>query len=331
MKALVFTRPDHMEFREAPEPVPADGEVLVRVKAVGICGSDLHAYHGHDPRRVPPLILGHEAAGAVASGSRSGEPVVINPLITCGHCVFCDQGRNNLCKTRELIGMRLAGAFAEYVCIPKRNLVPMPAQLPFEKAALTEPAATALHALNLARKLSLRPLAEQSVLVIGAGAVGLLTALLLKGYGAGGVTVAESNPLRREAAARWCDCAVNDPFHDSPLDEGAFSLVIDAVGAGVTRRLASYAVSPGGVLVHIGLMDSVEGLDMRKITLMEVMLQGVYCYSRADFMAAADALAHGLLGDLAWVEDRPLADGPRSFDDLDCGRTAAAKIVLRPE
>lgn len=330
MKALVFTHPDRLEFRDEPDPEPQSGEVLVRVKAVGICGSDMHAYHGHDPRRVPPLILGHEVAGVVASGPRSGEPVVVNPLITCGHCPFCESGRNNLCTTRELIGMRLQGAFAEQIRIPERNLVAMPPGLSFDAAALTEPAATALHALNLARQHSPRPLAEPPILVIGGGAVGFLTALLLKGYGSANITVAETNPLRREAVTRWIGCPVHDPLHDLPLAEGRYPLVIDAVGGGVTRRLASHAVSPGGVLVHIGLMDSAEGLDIRKITLMEVNLQGVYCYTREDFRATMAAIAQGLLSDLAWLECRGLADGAEAFADLANGRTAAAKIVLQP-
>ena len=313
MKALVFTHPNQLVYRDEPDPVAQAGEVLVRVKAVGICGSDMHAYHGHDPRRVPPLILGHEVAGEVTTGPRSGQPVVVNPLITCGRCAFCESGRNNLCTTRELIGMRLQGAYAEAIRIPERNLVAMPPGLSFETAALTEPAATALHALNLARQHSSRPLAELPTLVIGGGAVGFLTALLLKGYGAAGVTVAETNPLRSEAVTRWIGCAVHDPIHDPSLAEGVFPLVIDAVGGGVTRRLASHAVSPGGILIHIGLMDSAEGLDIRKITLMEVNLQGVYCYSRADFAATAAALAQGLLGDLGWLECRPLADGARAF------------------
>ena len=185
MKALVYTASNQIVYRDEPNPVPAPGDVLVKVEATGICGSDMHAYHGKDPRRVPPLILGHEVAGTVIAGEAEGKRVVINPLITCGRCPLCDTGRSNLCARRELIGMRLAGAYAEVVTIPSINLIPIPENLNAVHASLTEPTATALHALNLAVQVSRRPLAELRTLVIGGGAIGLLAALLLRGYGCG--------------------------------------------------------------------------------------------------------------------------------------------------
>ena len=331
MKALVYTKPNEVVYRDEPNPAPGKGQVLVKVEASGICGSDLHAYHGHDPRRVPPLILGHEVAGSVASGERKGERVVINPLMTCGTCAYCESGRTNLCSTRELIGMRVAGAYCEYVAIPEQNLVPIPDSFDMVKASLAEPAACALHTLNRARMLSPRPLAELRTLVIGGGAIGMLSALLLKSYGCRHVTVAETNKLRRETVADTVACAVHDPSSDPEIPADSFELVIDAVGGGVTRSMGSRAVEPGGIFVHIGLMDSKEGLDIRKVTLQEVSLIGIYTYTREDFRATVAALAGGMFGNLEWVETRPLADGARAFDDLDKGRTRAAKIVLVPE
>ena len=197
MKALVYTATNEVIYRDEPDPIPGQDEILLKVEASGICGSDMHAYHGLDPRRVPPLILGHEVAGTVVLGPDKGSRAVVNPLITCGECDFCDSGHSNLCNRRELIGMRLAGAFAEYVAIPARNLIGLPDSISAVCASLTEPAATALHALNLARKAADRPLAELKSLVIGGGAVGLLTALLLRGYGCRDMVVAEINALRR--------------------------------------------------------------------------------------------------------------------------------------
>jgi threonine dehydrogenase-like Zn-dependent dehydrogenase len=330
MKALVYTKPDEVVYRDEPEPVPGEGQVLVKVAASGICGSDMHAYHGHDARRVPPLILGHEVAGTVASGRRNGERVVINPLMTCGMCDSCESGRTNLCPTRELIGMRVAGAYCEYVAISERNLVPIPDSFDMVKASLTEPAACALHTLNRARMLSPRPLAELRTLVIGGGAIGMLSAQLLMSYGCRHVTVAETNKLRRETVARTVDCAVHDPLSDPEVSADSFELVIDAVGGGITRSMGSRAVMPGGILAHIGLMNSKEGLDIRKLTLQEVTFTGIYTYARKDFRATVDALAGGMFGGLEWVETRPLAEGARAFDDLEKERTPAAKIVLVP-
>jgi len=330
MKALVYTRTNEVICRDEPDPQPGPGEALVKVEASGICGSDMHAYHGKDPRRVPPLILGHEVAGTVVAGPGEGKRVVINPLITCGSCACCDTGYSNLCPERELIGMRLAGAYAEYVTIPARNLIEIPETLDPVHASLAEPAATALHALNLARKASHRPLAELKTLVIGGGAVGFLAALLLKGYGCNRLIVAETNPPRRESLTTHVRCRVHDPINDPALENESFDLIIDAVGGGVTRAAGMAAVKPGGIFVHIGLMDSAGDLDIRKLTLFEVSLIGVYCYTPADMRAATAAIESGLLGDLSWVETRPLAEGAEAFQDLDNGRTPAAKIVLVP-
>jgi threonine dehydrogenase-like Zn-dependent dehydrogenase len=226
--------------------------------------------------------------------------------------------------------MRIAGAYSQYVAIPERNLVSIPDSFDMVKASLAEPASCALHTLNRAQLQSLRPLAELRALVIGGGAIGMLAALLLSGYGCRQVTVAEINKLRREMVARSTDCAVHDPANDPELPGDSFELVIDAVGGGVTRALGSRVVAPGGIFAHIGLMDSHEGLDIRKVTLQEVTLIGIYTYTREDFRATVNALAGGLFGDLDWVETRPLSEGQQAFADLDKGVISAAKLVLIP-
>ena len=126
MKALVYTSVNEVTYRDEPSPEPARGEAKIFIDAVGICGSDMHAYHGEDARRVPPLILGHEASGVVVSGNLSGQSVVLNPLICCASCKDCVSGRSNLCADRKLIGMNYQGAFAEYITIQEHNLIPIP-------------------------------------------------------------------------------------------------------------------------------------------------------------------------------------------------------------
>jgi 2-desacetyl-2-hydroxyethyl bacteriochlorophyllide A dehydrogenase len=331
MKALVYTKPSEMTYRDEPEPTPSPGEVLIRVDAVGICGSDMHAYHGRDPRRIPPLILGHELAGEILAGPGVGRRVTVNPLITCGCCEFCVQGRNNLCANRTMIGMTRAGGFAQYVTTAAASVIDLPQGMAARAAALTEPAATALHALDRATRALARPLPECTVLVIGAGAVGLLAALLLKSYGCRHIRLAETNPMRRASAARAGGFTTHDPARAEGPAEGSIDLVVDAVGAATTRQSALTAVKPGGVVMHIGLADGASEIDMRKLTLAEISLIGSYTYLTADLRAAARALHEGAFGDLAWVEERPLADGPRAFRDLDEGRAAAAKIILRPQ
>jgi alcohol dehydrogenase len=328
MKALVYTHPNEVTYRDEPDPRPAPGEVLIRVDAVGICGSDMHAYHGKDPRRNPPLILGHELAGEILDGPGKGRRVTVNPLITCGRCDYCVQGRDNLCSNRTMIGMTRPGGFAEYVTTAAASVIELPDGMSARAAALTEPAATALHALDVAMRAASRPAQESELLVIGAGAVGLLTALLARSYGCRAVRLAETNPLRRASAER-AGFTVLDPARGGAA-ENSMDLVVDAVGAAATRDAALAAVKPGGVIVHIGLADWASAIDMRKLTLAEITLIGTYTYTTADLRATVRALHGGAFGDLAWVEERPLAAGARAFRDLHDGTAAAAKILLRP-
>ena len=330
MKALVYTAPNRVEYTDQPEPRLEAGEVVLRIDAVGICGSDMHAYHGRDPRRVPPLVLGHELSGQIVAGPGRGVRVTVNPLIVCGRCEYCVQGRNNLCADRTMVGMTRPGGFAELMSIPAASLIEIPQDMHPVTAALTEPAATALHALNLGSRALVRPLAECRVLVIGGGAVGLLAALLARAYGVRELHLAETNPLRREAAASASGARVFDPLAGGGPAAGTMDLVLDAVGAKPTRAAALEAVKPGGVIMHIGLQDWASEIDMRRLTLAEITLIGAYTYTTADLRSTVAALAGGAFGDLAWVATRPLAAGARAFEDLDRGRTPAAKIVLRP-
>ena len=328
MKALVYTGTKASEIREQPEPELRPGDALVGIEAVGICGSDMHAWHGHDPRRVPPMILGHEAAGTVLDGAAPGRRVVLNPLITCGRCRYCTGGRSNLCPERELIGMQRPGAFAERIAIPERNLIEVPDGMAPQQAALTEPCATAWHAVELGRAALWQPLAESRVLVIGGGSVGLLAGLILRHHGCAELRLAEVNPLRRETAAA-AGLEVFDPLAN-PAEADSIDLVVDAVGSEKTRAAAIEAVAAGGVVSHLGLQDWAGDFDARRVTLAEIAFLGVYTYTEADLRASLAALHQGNLGDLAWAEPRSLAEGAEAFHDLDQGRSPAAKIVLQP-
>ena len=327
MKALVYTAPNEVSYRDEPVPSRGTAEVLLRIDAVGICGSDMHAYHGHDPRRTPPLILGHELSARVVEGPGEGRRVTVNPLITCGRCEYCAQGRDNLCAHRTMIGMTRAGGFAELMTTAASSVIDIPQDLSVRATALTEPAATALHAIAIATRALARPLPECSVLILGGGAIGTLATLLLQSYGVRRISVGETNALRRASLATATQAHVFDPAREQQF--GA-DLAIDAVGAKATRNAALAAVRAGGVVMHVGLLDWASEIDMRKLTLAEITLIGTYTYTTTDLRAAVAALAAGAFGDLAWVEERPLAEGAAAFRDLHEGRSAAAKIILRP-
>ena len=324
MKALVYDGPETLGFRDVPDPSPAADEHLIRVDAVGICGSDMHAYLGHDDRRPAPLILGHEAAGVVAQGPREGERVTINPLVSCGVCPFCKSGRENLCSARQIISMPpREGAFAQYVSMPAQNLVTVPDDVPLSRAALAEPMAVSWHAARLGLE-SLHPSKTPNAIVIGGGAIGLGAALALKAMGVESVQVVEPNAARRAYLNDVCDVEA------LPQAEGLFALVVDAVGYAATRAVASALAKPGGVILHIGLAEDTGGLDIRRLTLQEITFIGTYTYTAEDFRQTAQAIFDGDLGPLDWFATRPLADGASAFYDLRHGKVATPKIVLEP-
>lgn len=330
MKALVYTGPNRLEFRTAPEPTPANDEVLVRVEAVGICGSDIHAYHGHDARRPAPLVLGHEAAGRIASGPRTGERVTVNPLVTCGACPACTAGRSHLCPDRQILSMPpRPGAFAELVRVPERNLLPIPDDFPITHAALAEPVAVSYHAVNQGARLLAMPLSAARCLVLGGGAIGLATGLVIAMQGTAEIFIAEPNAVRRATVETSGPFRAYAPGEAGEPADGSIDLVIDAVGAAATRAAACRLVRPGGVIIHAGLLPGAEGLDIRRITLQEIIVSGTYCYTPADFRATVDALASGRLGPLGWIEERGFEAAISAFADIDAGRAGAAKIVLR--
>ncbi|MBX2879946.1 MAG: alcohol dehydrogenase catalytic domain-containing protein [Granulosicoccus sp.] len=330
MKALVYTATQSLEYRDEPMGQPGPDESLVKVHAAGICGSDMHAWHGHDARRIPPLILGHELAGIVQEGSNRGERVAINPLISCGACRHCLAAMPNLCASRDLIGLGQAGGFAEYVSVPTANLLLLPATMSYVEASLTEPTAVSLHAIHLAERIMHRSVSECCALVIGGGAIGALAALILQQKGVRELHIAETSEQRRNTVATLCHATIYDPKGEKVPQNGYFDLVIDAVGSGLTRAASSRLTRPGGVISHIGLQDNKEGLDTRHLTLQEISFIGNYTYNQTDFQAALNLLSSGALGSLEWIETRPLSEGASAFMDIDKANTAAPKIVLIP-
>ena len=330
MKALHYIGPQEMVYSDISDTtVGVQEEVVVAIDASGICGSDLHVYRGHHPERSVPAILGHEAAGHILSGPQTGQPVVINPLIACGSCKLCDSGRTNLCQQRIAIGWHRPGTFAEQVMVPKDNLIPMPQDMNPAHAALTEPAATAIHATRLAERALFGSIKSTAVLVIGAGSIGLLSALALQAQGVEQITITEANAMRCASAARTGDWKIIDGAKTAP-PPGAYDLIIDAVGSHASRHIALSAVGAGGVVIHIGLADNDGAIDVHRMTRHEITLMGAYTYTARDLEDALHQLHRGSLGDLSWIETRQLLDGPNAFRDLDAGRIAAGKIILIP-
>lgn len=329
MKALVYTGPEQQAYRDMPDPMPGEGEVLIGVSHVGICGSDMHAYLGHDERRPAPLILGHEVSGVIRSGPRAKQRVTVNPLVTCGTCRACRAGQDNLCPDRQIISMPpREGGFADYLTMPEGNLVAVPDHVSDAQAALAEPIACGWHAVRLAKNALGDPSGARA-LVIGGGAIGVGAALSLKAQGIEDVQVVEPNGPRAGYLRSRIGLTVLSA--EDAADVCDMDLVIDGVGYAATRANASACVRPGGVIVHIGLGSAEGGLDIRRMTLQEITFIGTYTYTAEDFRATADAMFDGRLGALDWTEIRPLRDGAAAFGDLRAGSVEAPKILLTPD
>jgi threonine dehydrogenase-like Zn-dependent dehydrogenase len=323
VKALVFTAPGQVKLLDVPEPDPAPGEALVEVRAAGICGSELHGAR-HPGFRQPPLIMGHEFAGIGAGG----EAVVVNPILSCGRCAECRRGLRHVCRERKIIGVHRAGGFAERVAVPASALRPLPAGLPWEAAALIEPAANAVHAWNQAdRALGAggAPGADGArgarVAVIGCGAIGLLCAATALSGGAGRVEVTDLSPARLAAAQRLgAEVA-------GPRLSGEYDVVIDAVGSAATRAASVAHQRPGGVAVWLGLAEEEAGFDANALIRSEKRVLGSFAYRDEEF---AQAMARIGDWDLTWAAGYPLAAAAGIFTDLMNGGLHPLKALLLP-
>ena len=263
-------------------------------------------------------------------GPHAGRLVAINPLMRCGACPACTSGAEHLCASRELMGMRVPGAFAESVAIDTANLTLLPEGVNLADIALAEPLACALHTIYLARAALSSPLSDQRMVILGGGAIGLLTALAAHYYDCTNILMAETNDTRRKVLEQVTTAATYNPLQAVPDAAENCDILIDAVGSGLTRKAASALVRPGGVIVHIGLQDNLDGLDTRRLTLQEITFQGSYCYTDADFQLAVDLLVNQTITGTGWTELRALKDGPQAFIDIDEGR-AGPKIILNTD
>jgi L-iditol 2-dehydrogenase len=326
-----------VEAVERP-PAPGEGEVLLRVKAVGICGSDVHGYTGTSGRRAAGMVMGHELAGVVSeagpgvAGLGPGDRVTVNPLLYCGECDFCVAGREQTCRNRRTIGVNMgkAGGFAEYVAVPARNCVPLDAGVSFAEGFMAEPLAVGLHAARLAA-----PAPGQAMLVLGGGAIGLCVLLACLEMGAGPVYVTDLLPHKLEMVARMGGRPLD--ANDASLSElarevtgpGGFPTIIDAVADSTTIKQAVPALAPGGTLVLVGLAKPLAEFALYDLVTQERVLRGSYAFSAADFHEAASWINSRRVDVRPLLETScTLAEAPGMFDRRAAGEVDAVKIVV---
>jgi len=332
MQALVYTDTQTLIYREEKNPNLINGESIIKVSASGICGSDMHAYHGNDNRRIPPLILGHEVSGVIDKGKEIGKKVVLNPLITCGTCNYCINKKEHLCPKRIILGMNRPivrqGGFAEYVSIPNKNVYELPKNLEMKEAPIAEPCAVALHAVELGEKELSTKLKDSKALVIGAGAIGLLCGLILsKIKKCKEIVIVEPNDKRLQESLKYLDADGLKPSNKNIYSDH-FDIVFDTVGLEITRQQAIKTIKPGGIIIHIGLTQPSGSFDFRKTTLQEITFIGTYCYTNKDFEKTLNILNNKEIGSLEWIQYRNLKEGSSAFKEIHNGSCAAPKIIL---
>lgn len=295
MKALQLIAPSELALVQLPLPSPGNGEVRLRVKACGICGSDLHGMDGSSGRRIPPIVMGHEASGTVdavgegVSAWQAGDRVTFDSTVWCGECNYCREGRVNLCDSRQVVGVSCAefkrdGAFAEYVTVPQRILHRLPDGLSFAEAAFAEPVGVALHAVRRAGDVS-----GTTVLVVGAGLIGLLVIQALKRAGAAKVIAVDLDEgrlkLARELGADECHLSANAPAL-------LVDVAMEVVGAAPTVDLAVRSVRKGGKVVLVGNLSPNVPLPLQIVVTRELDVLGS-CAIAGEYPDALEAIASG--------------------------------------
>ena len=342
MKALLLSEYRQLHLTELPLPEIGAGELLVRVAACGICGSDVHGYDGSSGRRIPPIVMGHEAAGIVervGSGVENFDPgdrITFDSTIYCGECSNCRRGDVNLCDRRQVLGVscgeyRRAGAFAEFVTVPARICYKLPDNLSFEEAALLEAVAVAVHAVTLAPL----PL-NGNALVIGAGTIGLLLHQALRAVGCEGVFVTDVDATRlslseKLGATKALQSGPDLPQQVADLTGGAGAdVVIEAVGNSTTIGLAIDSVKKGGTVVLVGNITPEVTIHLQKVVSRQIRLQGS-CASAGEYPRAIELVSSGQIQVKPLITAvAPLADGPRWFERLYSREPNLMKVVLTP-
>ena len=344
MKALLLAEYRRFEMQELPAPAAGAGEVVVRVAACGICGSDVHGFDGSSGRRVPPIVMGHEAAGEIASlgsdvaGFAVGDRVTLDSTVYCGSCGPCARGDVNLCDRREVLGVscgdyRRAGAFAEYVAVPARIVYRLPSQVSFPEAALLEAVSVALHAVSLSGATP-----GSSALVIGAGVIGLLCAQALRVAGCDRILLADTDATRLAkgksvGAAMDTLCASGAELGGQVrcLTAGTgVDLVIEAVGKDETVGAAVECVRKGGTVTLVGNISPQVALPLQKVVTRQIRLQGS-CASAGEYPRAIELLASGEIKVKPLISVvAPLEEGPQWFERLYAREPGLVKVVLSP-
>ncbi len=343
MKALLLKDYKQLEITEMPEPAPGPDDVLVQVKACGICGSDVHGYDGRSGRRIPPLVMGHEGSGVILEAGRNagrfhrGDRVTFDSTVYCGICFFCRRGMVNLCDNRNVLGVscsdyRRHGAFAEFIALPHQIVYGLPETLSFEQAAMIESVSIAVHAVNRTPKRL-----GDSTVVVGAGMIGQLVIQAVRQAGCGKLIALDLEDSRLEMALmNGADLVINA---DSPNLQARIleatggrgaDIAFEAVGSEIPFGLAVNSLRKRGTLTLIGNLAPAVEMPLQQIVTREISLLGS-CASSGEYPACIELVSRGA------IDVRPLIsatarleEGPSWFERLYRREPGLMKVILQP-
>jgi L-iditol 2-dehydrogenase len=343
MKALVLKEYGLFRYEDVPLPEYGKDEVLIKVVACSICGSDVHGMDGSTGRRIPPIIMGHEAAGVIDQVGENvysyqvGDRVTFDSTIYCGECYFCRRGEMNLCDNRKVLGVscvhyRQQGAFAEYVAVPQHILYRMPDQITFEQAAMVEPLSVAFHAITNSR-VSI----NKTAVVVGTGMIGLLVVQMLKAAGCGKIIAVdvkqEKLDLATKLGASYC---LNSQAEDvvgeimKITENRGADLAFEVVGIGATLQTAIASVKKGGSVTLVGNLRASVEFPLQAVVTRQISLFGS-CASVGEYPDCLDLIASGKVNVDAFISAVvPLSEGASWFQRLYDNEPGLMKVILKP-
>jgi L-iditol 2-dehydrogenase len=343
MNALLLSSYKHLELTDLPQPAMGPRDLLVRVKACGICGSDVHGYDGTTGRRIPPVVMGHEAAGIVeevgaeVTAFRPGERITFDSTVYCGHCFFCHRGEINLCDNRQVLGVscgeyRRYGAFAEYVSVPERICYHLPDELSFHEAAMIEAVGVAVHAVHLT-PVTL----NDTAVVVGVGMIGLLSLQALRLAGCGKIIAVDLEDNKLDTAMELGATHRMNPSRDDvpamvrELTRGhGADIALEAVGAAAPIQTAIASVRKGGAVTLVGNIVPKIEFPLQSVVTRQIRVMGS-CASAGEYPACIDLLARGAIRVGPMLTARaPLSEGPQWFERLYAKEPGLMKVILEP-
>ena len=338
MKALIYRGPFEMGIEEIDRPRVGAGDVLLRMLAVGICGSDVHGFAGKTGRRAPGMVMGHEMAGQIVkagrkvTGFRVGQTVAVQPLLYCGKCEMCQLGQTNVCLRKRVVGVNMGtvGGFAEYLAVPAGNLFPVPATLPPTLASLAEPFAVGISAVRVAA-----PKASETVVIVGAGIIGLTVLLALRQRRCKRIFIVDQSK-QKLAMAKSCGAVPVDFCDEDPVERIAketsgrgVDVSIEAVGITASVQTALLATKTGGRSIWIGNSAKMIDLDMQDIVVREKTIRGIYCYDDNDFGRAVRFVGQNRETVSALVDQTvSLDEAPALFTRLARGEKECLRAIV---